>query len=101
MNTPPTNFEPLPARAGSQSDDEKPYYQCKHNLRCKKCNGYWPDKCRCGQTIASKDHHRFQTWFTDWRGVFANETQALAIFKAAQPENDELCRPREAKKSHE
>jgi hypothetical protein len=39
------------------------------------------------ETIASKDHHRFQTWFTDWRGVFANETQALKIFKAAQPEN--------------
>lgn len=39
--------------------------------------------CRCWQTIASKDHYRFQTWFTDWCGVFANETQALAIFKAA------------------
>jgi hypothetical protein len=74
--------------AGSQSDDDKPYYQCKHNLRCKKCNGYWPDKCRCKQTIPSKDHQRFQTWFTDWRGVFANETQALAIFNAAQPENE-------------
>jgi hypothetical protein len=31
----------------ADDESEKPYYQCKHNLRCKKCNGYWPDKCRC------------------------------------------------------
>lgn len=32
---------------GEPIADDKPYYQCGHCARCKKCNQYYPDKCTC------------------------------------------------------
>lgn len=33
----------------ADEESEKPYYVQKAGgqIRCKKCNGYWPDRCRC------------------------------------------------------
>lgn len=30
---------------------------------------------------------RFAAWFANWRGVFANESQARVMFDESQPEN--------------
>lgn len=35
------------------------------------------------------EEKRFQLWFTEWQGVFANESQARKMFDEAQPPTSE------------
>jgi len=41
---------------------DQPYYVCKKSLRCKICNGYWPDKCHCGLQPQLRYSLQTQDW---------------------------------------
>lgn len=63
------------------TDDDKPYYLCKHNLRCKKCNGYWPDKCRCERN--TNVMHRLVLSHPDWPREIHTKWQESPLFTEA------------------